>query len=138
MKLIRYDYTNPGLLNDMDALFNEALNNLWRRGLQFAPSAQWTPAADLFEDEGNYYLRIEVPGMKKEHLNIELENQVLTISGEERHEGDNRQIVRSFNRSFPLPEGVDRETITAQLENGLLTIALPKAEARKPRAIEIQ
>jgi HSP20 family protein len=138
MKLIRYDYPNAGVLNDVDTLFNETLNNLWRRGFGLPAEAAWTPAADWFEDDNSFFLRVEVPGLKKENVRIELENQVLTVSGEEKDEGGSNRAIRSFSRSFPLPEGIARDNIGARMADGLLTLEFPKAETRKARSIAIQ
>jgi len=137
MKLIRYDYPTLNTWNEVDSFFDEAFNNFWRRGMG-QNMARWNPAADLYEDDENVYLRLEVPGMKKDQIHIEVENQVLTVSAESRREGEKEQTVQNFSRSFSVPDGVDLEKIKARLEDGLLTLTMPKAEKRKPRAIEIR
>lgn len=108
----------------------------------------WVPPVEISETEKEYTLKAELPGMMKKDLNIDYEKGILTISGEkfeEKKEGDNRQyhlIERSFgtfDRSFTFPEIVDSEKITAEFNDGMLFIHLPKnEEARKPRGRKIE
>lgn len=105
----------------------------------------WGPAVDLFEDKDNVYVRAEVPGMKKEEIEISLHDGTLTLSGErkeEKHEGG--EVVRSerftgrFSRSFTLPSPVDAEKVKAGYRDGILSVVLPKAEESKPKQIQIK
>lgn len=95
-------------------------------------------AADLFEDEDAYHLRVELPGVKKDELRVELENAVLTVTCERRREGrEGAEESERFARSVSLPDGVAADKLNARLEDGVLTVTMPKAEASKPRAIRI-
>lgn len=108
----------------------------------------WIPAVEISETDKEYTLKAELPGMMKKDLNIDYEKGILTISGEkfeEKKEGDNRRyhlIERSFgtfDRSFTFPEIVDSEKISAEFNDGMLFVHLPKnEEARKPRGRKIE
>jgi HSP20 family protein len=101
---------------------------------------------DVQESEGHYLLSFDLPGVNKSDLSISLENNVLTVSGERKHEVDNkkdsyRYFERSygnFSRSFQLPDGINTEEVNAEYKDGVLRIALTKIELVKPRKIEIQ
>lgn len=106
----------------------------------------WSPAVDVHADKDNVYVQAEIPGMKKEDLEINLHEGVLSISGERKSE-DNREedgTFRSerffgrFHRSISLPTRVDPGKVTAQYKDGLLLVTLPKAEEVKPKQIEIK
>ena len=106
---------------------------------------RWIPAVDVVESGDHFVLRADLPGVAEEDVKIELEDSVLTISGERKSEretsGDGfRRVERatgSFRRSLTLPEGVDADAITAGYDRGVLEIRIPKPEQRKPRRIEI-
>jgi HSP20 family protein len=106
---------------------------------------RWVPAMDLVETEDNFVLRADLPGMTQDDVKIELEDHVLTISGERKAEHSERQegfyrVERSFgtfSRSLTLPKGVDAEGVSASFDQGVLEVRIPKPEAVKPRRIEI-
>jgi HSP20 family protein len=106
----------------------------------------WRPAVDIIEDENGLSLNVEIPGIKKEDVKINIENDVLSISGErklegEEKEGSYRRIERnygSFYRSFSLSNKVDTGKIEASYADGLLSITMPKREEAKPRQIEVK
>ena len=106
---------------------------------------RWMPAMDLVETDDHFVLRADLPGMTQDDVRIEFEDGTLTISGERKAEHETKKdgYVRverafgSFSRSLTLPNGIDPEAVTAQFENGVLEITVPKPEARKPRRIEI-
>jgi HSP20 family protein len=110
-----------------------------------APLRRWLPAMDLVEADGSYVLRADLPGLSQDDVSIELNERVLTISGERKSEHESstdgyRRVERafgSFKRSVTLPEGVDAEAITAGFEHGVLEVTIPKPAARVPRKIEI-
>ncbi len=105
-----------------------------------------SPAVDVLEQEQAYVIVAEVPGFRKEDLKINLEQQVLTLSGERNDEQRSANVrlklneigARSFSRSFRFGSDVDGENISARLENGILTVTVPKAASAKPRTISIQ
>ena len=114
----------------------------------FAPTAaqrRWLPAMDLVETPDQFVLTADLPGLTEEDVKIEVENRVLSISGERKSVSEDekagyRRVERAhglFRRSLTLPEGVDGEAITASFDKGVLEIAIPKPEQRKPRTIAI-
>ncbi|MBA3976211.1 MAG: heat-shock protein Hsp20 [Candidatus Solibacter sp.] len=110
-----------------------------------AGTRPWTPAVDIAETDNELVLKADVPGVKLEDINIEVENGTLSISGsraystEENKGGYHRQerFYGSFHRAFVLPETVDLEKVAAGYENGVLAITMPKKEIAKPRTIKV-
>lgn len=106
---------------------------------------RWVPALDLVEDGEQYVLRADLPGVREDDVKVELDDGVLTISGERKSEHEERRdgyrrIERasgSFSRSLALPDGVDPERIDARFENGVLEVRVPKPEQRKPHRVAI-
>lgn len=106
---------------------------------------RWMPAMDLVETGDHFVLRADLPGLSEEDVNVELEDNVLTISGErtsehtEQKEGYYRveRASGSFQRALTLPEGVDPEAIDASFDRGVLEVRVPKPEERKPRRVAI-
>jgi HSP20 family protein len=111
---------------------------------EFARGA-WSPSVDIFEDENRLIVEAELPGMNREDFEVSVENNVLTLKGERKFEkkteGDNyHRVERSygaFTRQFTLPQTVTAEGATADFENGVLRVGLPKREETKARKIEI-
>ncbi len=111
-----------------------------------APAVEWTPSVDIFETDDAFVFAAELPGVRKEDVNVHVENGVLVLSGQRKLE--NEQKIRTyhrlesaygmFTRSFELPEGVDGNSIKASFHNGVLTINVAKAESAKPRKIEVK
>lgn len=105
------------------------------------------PAADVVETENEIRVIVEMPGIRSEDLDLDIENNLLTISGEkheERTEGDERTTWHlterrygQFSRSFVLPRDVDSDAIRASFENGILTITIPKSARARRRKIDI-
>src|SRR4051794_27161976 len=106
---------------------------------------RWVPAMDLLETADHFVLRADLPGMTQDDVNIELEDSTLTVSGERKSEHEDKQegyyrverAFGSFSRSLTLPKGIDADAVTANFENGVLEIRVPKPEERKPRRISI-
>jgi len=111
----------------------------------FMTAGAWNPSVDIFEDKDRLVLEAELPGMKREDFEISVENNILTLRGERKFEkkaeGDNYHRVErsygSFTRSFTLPQTVSAEGATADFDNGVLRVSLPKREETKARKIEI-
>ncbi len=109
-------------------------------------SAVWSPRTDLSETDGAYRLRIDLPGLSKDEIDINVQNNALTVRGEREstQTAEEEEYVRverafgTFHRTFTLPNAVDAEEIEAAYEDGVLTINVPKAEGSTPRQIEIQ
>jgi HSP20 family protein len=110
-----------------------------------SPSRRWIPAMDLAETQDAYVLRADLPGLAPEDVKIELENRVLTLSGERKAEQRSEEsgwmrIERAFGafrRTLTLPAGVDATAITAAFDNGVLTVTVPKPEQAKPHRVQI-
>src|SRR3954468_17886766 len=131
------------LQNEMNRLFNTVFDAP-------APSnggtlRRWMPAMDLVETEGHFVLRADLPGLSENDVNIEVEDRVLTISGEPKSEHETakegyhrvERAFGTFSRSLTLPEGIDPETVEASFDRGVLEVRIPKPEQRKPRKISI-
>jgi HSP20 family protein len=131
------------LQTEMNRLFNAAFET--GSGGGTAAPRRWAPAMDLVETEDQFVLRADLPGMGEEDVNIELEDNVLTVSGERRTEHEDKRegfyrmerAYGSFSRSLTLPKGVDPEAVTAAFDRGVLEVRVPKPEQRKPRRISI-
>jgi len=106
----------------------------------------FSPAVDIFEEKEAIVVAVELPGVKAEDVNITVENDLLTISGERRFErredkGDWHRVESTygqFTRSFALPKTVSAENIEANLDGGVLTLRLAKRQEAKPRKIEVK
>ena len=107
---------------------------------------RWSPAMDLVDEKGEYVLRADLPGLKKEDVKVDVEDGVLTVSGERKseHEEKERGYQRferrfgGFRRSLTLPDGVDTKSISATVSEGVLEVRIPKPEERKPQRVDIE
>src|SRR5437868_6833257 len=143
MNIVRYDPFRElrGLHDEMSRLFSG--NPSGSEGNEFARGA-WSPNVDIFEDKDKLIVEAELPGMTKDDFELSVENNVLTLKGERKFEkktdGDNyHRVERSygaFTRQFTLPATVTSEGATADFENGVLRVSLPKREETKARKIE--
>lgn len=144
MAIVRWD---PGrdldtLQGDVNRLFDSFFG---RRDAAQAPARRWVPAMDLAETDEQLVLRADLPGLERGDIEIEVKDHVLTISGERKAEHERKgegfhRIERSFgrfSRSLGLPRGVDAKSVTANFENGVLEVRMPKPEERKATRIEI-
>ncbi len=146
MALIRWEpVAELGTIqNEMNRLFNTFFDQPAPAG-RGGPSRRWIPAMDLVETGEQYVLRADLPGLSDEDINIQLEDNVLTISGErktrqeQQEEGYHRleRAYGSFARSLTLPEGVDPDAVQAHFDRGVLEIRIPKPELKKPRQVQI-
>ena len=106
---------------------------------------RWVPAMDLVETEDHFVLKADLPGLDADAVNIEVEDNVLTVSGERKieHETQREGFYRverqsgAFRRSLTLPDGVSLDDIAASFDKGVLEIRIPKPEERKPRKVSI-
>ena len=137
-------------LSEVNRMFDDVFGGLTRRpgGRQTgAELAEWAPAVDVLQRDGDLVVRAELPGVSPEDVDITLQNRVLTISGQRREEQEEQRggyYVRerrsgSFSRSMTLPEGVDEDSIRARYENGVLEVTIAGAAAvREPRRIQVE
>ena len=108
-----------------------------------AATATWSPAADIAQTEDSYSLTVDLPGLSREDIDVTVEDHVLTLSGERRIEREGQSMDRiervhgRFARRFHLPTDIDASAVSAEFENGVLSIVIPKAEDTKARKIEI-
>lgn len=110
------------------------------------PSAGVFPLTNVTEDNNNYYVRAELPGIKSDELDIQVTAKSISISGERKipAESSNAKYHRrereagKFSRSVSLPDDVDVDKVDAKLNNGILTLVIPKAEKTKPKQIKVQ
>jgi HSP20 family protein len=147
MALIRWEPVRElnTIQNEMNRLFNTFFEAPSTPGNGPAQSRRWIPAMDLVESEDNFVLRADLPGLSESDVNIELEDNVLTISGERKAEHEERKegyyrlerASGSFSRSLTLPEGIDPEKVQANFDRGVLEVRIPKPEQRKPRKVTI-
>jgi HSP20 family protein len=146
MALIRWEPVAElnSIQNEMNRLFNTFFDQPGEsRGAD--ARRRWIPAMDLVETGEHYVLRADLPGLSEEDVSIELEDSVLTISGERKtkHQPQEQGYYRlerafgAFSRSLTLPEGVDPENVQAQFDRGVLEVTIPKPEQKKPRTVTI-
>ena len=149
MALVRWDPVREidSLQGEMNRLFSTFFDTPTRPGNGGSGTAtrRWIPAMDLIEAGEHFVLKADLPGMTEEDVNIELENNVLTISGErkteheEKHEGYYRleRSAGAFSRSLTLPEGIDPDALAATFDNGVLEVRIPKPVQAQPRRVQI-
>lgn len=143
MKLIRYEYPHTPGTSAFNRLFDlgvpafERFGSLFDDYLSLDPGLH-QPAVDLYEDENNFYARLEIPGVKKDDIDLELENAVLTISSSQQEEAKDAKRAYSMQRSITVPDGVALDKVSASLEDGILTVTMPMEENRKPHHIAVK
>ena len=132
-----------GLRDELDRLFEASFGDATS-----APPFHgvWSPAVDVFEDKDNVIVKAELPGLKREDIEVSLQDGVLSISGERKsgekfdEAGTHRteRFVGRFQRTFTLPARVDATKVSALYQDGVLSVTLPKAEEAKPKHIEVK
>jgi HSP20 family protein len=153
MDLIRYQAPEltPWSAPDRWSNLRDELNSFFELPVwsSFARTGQlftgWSPALDLYQNNDNVIAVVELPGMRKEDIEISLHNGTLTISGERKREnssgGDKAErterYIGRFRRSIALPTRVDAGKVSATYRDGILTVTLPKAEEVKPKQIRV-
>jgi HSP20 family protein len=121
------------------------LNDFFGRPSQESSLTTWAPAVDIYETEHELVVKVDLPDVKPEDLDIRVENNILTIRGERKLERkvDENNYLRveraygAFNRSFSLANTVNTEAIKADYQNGVLTLTVPKREEAKPKQIKV-
>ena len=138
MKLIRYQYPKTRYAGNVENWFEQVFSDFpGRSGLFGEDSSRKRIPVDLYDDEKSYYVVAELPGIEKKAVNVELEKSVLTIGAERLRKQGNGEEKLSLSRSIDLPEDINEEKVNATMENGILTISIPKTEAAKPKAITV-
>jgi HSP20 family protein len=150
MSLIRYQFPPVAKWPSFDRFgsLRDELNRLFDFALPTRDSGLfggWTPALDVYDENDAFAVHVELPGMKKDEIDISLHDGVLTISGErkldrEQKEGEvfrNERYFGRFQRSVSLPASVDSNKVKASYKDGILTVHLPKAEEAKRKQIAV-
>jgi HSP20 family protein len=146
MALIRWEPVRE--LNTIQSEMNRLFNTLFdgpATGSAITAHRRWVPAMDLVESEHEFVLKADLPGLTEADVKVELEDNVLTVSGERKSEHEERKdgyyrVERasgSFVRRLTVPEGTDADGIKAHVENGVLEVTVPKPESPKPRKVAI-
>jgi|SRR5581483_8668786 len=143
MALVRWDPIREldALQGDMNRLFDRFFENRTANGT----ARRWIPAMDLVETDDHLVLRGDLPGLTEDDVNIEIRDNVLTVSGERKAEHEDRgegyhrveRAFGSFSRSLSLPQGVDPEKVDASFKNGVLEVRIPKPAEAKPTRVQI-
>jgi HSP20 family protein len=106
----------------------------------------WSPAVDIYDKGNEVVIHAELPGMKKDEIDVRVENNVLTVRGQKERKDEVKEdgyfrterVYGSFSRSFSLPSTVDATKISAEYKDGVLTLSVPKAEEAKARQIDVK
>lgn len=131
------------LRDELNSLFDLPFSSSFARAGQLFSG--WSPALDLYQSNDNVTAVVELPGMRKEDIEISLHDGALTISGERKQESESdgekaertERYVGTFRRSITLPTRVDANKVAATYQDGILTVTLPKAEEVKPKRIQV-
>lgn len=147
MALIRWEPAAElnNIQNEMNRLFNTYFDQPVTNGHGDTANHRWVPAMDLVESADHYVLRADLPGLSEEDVNIQLQDNVLTLSGERKAEHESKEkgyyrlerALGGFSRSLTLPEGVDPDAVQAHFDRGVLEVRIPKPEQKKPRKVQI-
>jgi HSP20 family protein len=143
MSLVRWDPTRE--LSAFQTDLNRVFDAFFGGGTADGPARRWVPAMDVAETSDHLVLRIDLPGLDREDVDIEIQDSVLTVSGErkaehEQSEDGYHRVERAyggFSRSLTLPRGVDADQVQADFRKGVLEVRIPKPEERKPHRVQI-
>jgi len=128
---------------DMDRLFDMSFGG---RGADTLFESGWAPAVDVVQENDRFHVRFDLPGMKRDEIEITLHGDTLTISGEKKRESEVKEdsyyraerYFGKFSRSLVLPTSVSADKIEATYKDGVLDVVVPKTEEAKPKQIKIQ
>lgn len=151
MKPMRRQNQNVENWSPFDQLFRfRSQINRFFEGSPFSSSSDllqgWDPAVDIYEDKDSFKVKAELPGMKKENINVSIHGSTLTISGERQSEEESKEgeccqserYYGRFQRSIDLGQPVHSENVSATYKDGILQITLPKTEDAKRKQIQVQ
>ncbi len=146
MSITRWDPFRE--LEDMNQRLNRLFGgtNPQRASQEQLTVPDWQPSVDITETAESFQIVAELPEVKKEDIKVNIENGILSMRGERKQEKEEKgkrfhRIERSygsFMRSFALPDNVDESKVKADVKDGLLTVTLAKAEAKKPKSVEVK
>ena len=137
---------NP--VQDLDVMQNRLSDAFFRSTVAngYNADSPWEPVADTIEDEKEYHVALELPGLKREDIDVKVDGEWLLVSGERKLPADDskrkyRRIERfygNFSRRFRIPENADRSKVSAEFRDGLLQVSIAKKEEAQPKLIEIK
>lgn len=139
--------TRRALSTDLFSEMERMFEDFGRMPKMSIKGQDFVPACEISETDTQYFMSMDLPGLKKEDIKVEIDENTLTVSGErkqEKKEGDEtstqyiERYYGTFTRSFALPSAVDAEKVEARYEDGVLKLEIPKSTAAKTRKIEIQ
>lgn len=143
MKLVRWDPFQElvNINNRLSRTLGEAYPNTTEDAF-----GAWAPPVDIFEKNDHLVIRAEIPGVSKDDMDVRIENGVLTLHGERKHETEVKEenayrmerVYGAFTRSFSLPTTVDATKVAATYKDGILEVTVPKAETAKPKKVDIR
>ena len=144
MTLVKWTPRPMTVFNEVDNMINSVFNRDWN--LEPIQSTKWNPAVDVKETDSSFLISADIPGLTKKDINIEVSDDVLSITGErteDKIEDSDRYHYRersrgTFTRSFNLPESVDEKKISANFKDGILNIELPKTKVIEPKSRKIK
>jgi HSP20 family protein len=154
MTLIRWNPAHdlpafPGGILSTQREINRMFDSFFREGAREddgLASCAWTPAVDLVDQDNAFVVKMEVPGVERGDVKITVENGMLTVRGEKKQQKESKEkrfhrterTFGSFQRSFSLPGSVNTDRVEAALQDGILTVTLPKAEGARTREIDVK
>lgn len=132
-----------GFGNQMDSILSDFFGPALNGGE--ASDRSWNPVVDIYETDNDIVVKAEAPGVDKKDLSVDINDGVLMVKGERKSTEEVKEekfyrrerVYGKFQRSFQLPEGTDYDKINADFKDGVLTVTIPKAEAKKPRQITV-
>jgi HSP20 family protein len=144
MAIVRWEPSRG--LSPLQTDLNRLFNSFFDTPTNGSAARRWVPAVDLVETDDHYVLKADLPGLSEDDVNVEVEDNVLTVSGERKSENEDKRegyvrVERSygaFRRSLRLPKGVNPEAVNATFDKGVLEVSIPKPEEAKPRKVAIQ
>lgn len=147
MELIRWaPHRNSWRMNNrMNRIFDDFFTPALVADTELAVR-NWNPTADVYEEDTQYVIKAELPGIDKKDIHIDFENNTLILKGERTEDKEVKEenyyrkemAYGKFQRSFALPEGVEADNIKADYKDGVLKITIPKPETKKPKTITVQ
>ncbi|MGM0545428.1 MAG: Hsp20/alpha crystallin family protein [Bacteroidota bacterium] len=147
--LTKYDRPSVEPINnlrrEMDRIFNDLIPFSWRLDDSEMGLRSWAPRTDMMETDNEYMIEVDLPGMSKQDITLNVQDNILSIQGERKHETEeehNGYLRRersfgSFERKFSLPASVKEDKIKATFKDGVLTVHIPKAEKSKRQSVKI-
>jgi len=147
-ELTRFSSKSPvrSLRRELDRFFEDVIPLRWFEEAEDVGEQLWAPRADMSETEDKYVIHMDLPGVSKKDLKVNMEDNMLTINGDrkvdETHKGEGyyrrERAFGNFYRAFTIPKAVNESKIEATFKDGVLTVNIPKVEKSKPHQIEIK